>query len=87
VLVFGLVQDRGWEPDEDPEPAAPRRLPHVPWRPFAWFAVWCWLVLLGGTIGGFAGFLVVVGASAAGYWRFDRWCARQHWTGLRDHRS
>jgi hypothetical protein len=29
----------------------------------------------------------VLGATALGYWRFDRWCARQTWNGLREYRS
>jgi hypothetical protein len=86
VLVLGLVQDRGWEPDDGSEPPR-RRVPRLPWRPFAWFAAWCWLVLAGGALDGFAGFVVIVGASALCYWRLDRWLRRQHWTGLRDYRS
>ena len=69
----------------DPEPPPqPRRrsLPHLPWRPFAWFAAFCWLLFLAGTVGGLAGYLLVLVAVGMGSWRLDRWLARQYWGGL-----
>ena len=53
MLVFGLVHDGGWEPDEhsseppsDEPPERGRWTWRPPWRPLAWFAAWCWLMAL-----------------------------------------
>ena len=61
-----------------------RRPPHLPWRPFAFVAAWCWLLYLAGQLGGFAGYVVVLVAVGLGCWRLDRWLARQYWGGLRE---
>ena len=74
-VFVGLVHDHQVGP---PKP------PHVPWRPFAWVAAWCWLLYLAGQVGGFAGYLVVLVAVGLGCWRLDRWLARQYWGGLRE---
>jgi hypothetical protein len=96
MLVLGLVHDRGWEPEpwERPEEGAelrPARNWHLPWRPFAWLAVWCWLMALvpvvSGAVGGLAGFGVLMLAVALALWRLDRWCGRQYWQGLREYKS
>ena len=74
----------------DPEPERPerergrRRLPVLPWRPFAWFAAFCWLLVAAGAVGGLAGYLLLLVAVAGGCWRLDRWLDRQYWGGLRE---
>jgi hypothetical protein len=91
MLVFGLVHDRGWEPPEDPPERRPARSWRLPWRPLAWVATWCWLMALvpvaGHAFGALAGYGVLLLSVALVYWRVDRWCARQYWHGLREHRS
>ncbi|MBV9942074.1 MAG: hypothetical protein JO262_08110 [Solirubrobacterales bacterium] len=97
MLVFGLVQGDRWEPPDDgSEPQAddrPERRPwtwRLPWRPFAWFAAWCWLMALAPVVsrafGGLAGFGVLMLALGLGCWRLERFCARQYWGGLREHK-
>jgi hypothetical protein len=47
MLVLGLVHDSDWDPppeEGDPPPRA--RGWHLPWRPLAWVAIWCWLMAL-----------------------------------------
>ena len=69
------------------EPPAPRRpLPEVPWRPFAWFAAFCWVLLAAGQVGGLAGYLILLGAICVAGWRVNRWLDGQYWTGMRDYR-
>jgi hypothetical protein len=70
----------------DPEPPPPKRrsLPAPPWRPFAWVAVFCWLLFAAGAVGGLPGYLMVLVAIALGCWRLDRWLSRQYWGGLRE---
>ena len=76
------------DPEPDPpcgDPDAARRsLPALPWRPFAWFAAFCWMLFLAGRVGGLAGYVLVLVAVATGCWRLDRWLARQYWGGLRE---
>jgi hypothetical protein len=93
MLVFGLIHDGGWEPSrreppEDPRTPPPGRSWHLPWRPLAWVAAWCWLMALvpvaSDDIGPLAGYVVVMAAVALAFWRINRWCARQYWSGLRD---
>jgi hypothetical protein len=90
MLVFGLVQDRGWEPPDDVPTPRPARSWHLPWRPLAWVAAWCWLMALvpvaNQAFGGLAGFVVLLLAVALALWRLDRWCSRQYWRGLRDYK-
>jgi hypothetical protein len=70
----------------DPGPPSPRRrrrpLPHIPWRPFAWFAAFCWLLFVAGRVDGLAGYAIVLVAIAMGSWRLDRWLSKQYWGGL-----
>jgi hypothetical protein len=93
MLVFGLVHDRGWEPPPEAEGPAerPDRRWHLPWRPLAWFALWCWLMALVPVVntvwGGLAGYAVLMLAVALFFWRLERWCARQYWQGLREYKS
>jgi len=97
MLVFGLVHGGGWEPPEHdfglPEDEPPERRPwtwRLPWRPLAWFAVWCWLMALvpviNSAFGGLAGFGVLMLAFALVCWRLERFCARQYWHGLREYK-
>jgi hypothetical protein len=97
MLVFGLVHGDGWDPPEEPwepgEDGLPERRPwtwHLPWRPFAWLAVWCWLMALVPIVtsaaGGLAGFGVLMLAIGLACWRLERFCARQYWGGLREYK-
>ncbi len=73
-------------PDRDDEQPPPRRrLPHVPWRPFAWVAAFFWLLYLAGAVGGLAGYLILLGAISMGGWRLNRWLDGICWTGMRDY--
>ena len=84
-MFVGLVHDHSRDPFGDDEPPPPRRpLPHVPWQPFAWFAAFCWLMVVAGAVGGLPGYLILLGAVAMGCWRIDRWLGRQYWQGLRE---
>jgi hypothetical protein len=94
MIVLGLVHDRPWDPPPEPQDQPPQgahRRWHVPWRPLAWFATWCWLMALvpivSGAFGGLAGYGVLLVAVTLVGWRVDRWCARQYWAGLREHKS
>lgn len=95
MLAFGLIRDPDWEPDGwdlPEEPAHERRgTRRLPWRPLAWLAAWCWLMALvpvvSDAFGGLAGFGVLMAAVALGLWRIERWCARQYWGGLHEHKS
>ena len=64
-----LIDTRGWEPD----PPERRRLPHIPWQPFAWVWGFVFLLALALEIGGFPGYLVVLLAVALGSWRLGKW--------------
>jgi hypothetical protein len=91
MLVVGLVRGGDWEPPSE-EPPPPRRRPPwlPPWQALAWFAAWCWMLVLARVIdhafGPAPGYAALLLAVALGGWRVDRWCARQYWTGLRNHR-
>lgn len=75
-----LVEGSSWGPeDPPPAPRARRALPRLPWRPFAWLAAFLWLLWLAGTVGGLAGYGLVLLAVAVGSWRVERWCARFDW--------
>jgi hypothetical protein len=91
MFVLGLIHDSGWEsPEQEPEPPRPPRRWHLPWRPLAWVAVWCWLMALVPIVtddfGGLAGYGVLLLAILLACWRADRWCRRQYWEGLREHK-
>ncbi|MDQ3740065.1 MAG: hypothetical protein M3320_07110 [Actinomycetota bacterium] len=73
------------EPSDDAAPPPRRSLPHVPWRPFAWVAAFCWLLFLAGAVGGLAGYVILLGAISLGLWRLNRWLDGLHWTGMRDY--
>ena len=97
MLVFGLVQGDGWEgPDDGREPEGDGPRPYrwtwrPPWRPLAWFAAWCWLralvPVINQAVSGLAGFGVLMLAVGLACWRLERFCARQYWYGLREHKS
>jgi hypothetical protein len=91
MIVLGLVHDRGWEPPDDEPAPRRRRIWHPRWRPLAWLAACCWLMVLapaaGDAFGGLAGYGVLLLAVALGVWRVDRWCSGQYWRGLRDHQA
>ena len=72
------------DPEPPPEGRSRRRLPVLPWRPFAWFAVFCWMLVAAGAVGGLPGYVLVLAAISVGCWRVDRWLARQYWGGLRE---
>jgi hypothetical protein len=86
-----LLHDRGWDPPFEEEPDRPPRHWHLPWRPFAWFALWCWLMALVPIVGHLAGNLAAYGvlllAVALVAWRLDRLCRRLNWTGMREYKS
>jgi hypothetical protein len=83
--VLLLIHDpRPGGGDEHAAHARARRLPVLPWRPFAWFAAFCWLLFAAGQVGGLAGYALLLLAIAVGGWRVDRWLARQYWGGLRE---
>jgi hypothetical protein len=86
-----LLQDRGWEPPFEEEPARRMRSWHLPWRPLVWFAVWAWLMALvpvvNGWLGSLAGYGVLLLSVALVVWRLDRLCRRMNWTGMRDYKS
>jgi hypothetical protein len=98
MLVFGLVRGDGWDPPDDGweshEDADEPRRPwswRAPWRPLAWFAVWCWIMALvpvvSSAAGGLAGFGLLMLAVALPAWRLERFCRRQYWDGLREYKS
>ena len=68
-----------------------RRTWRIPWRLLAWSALLLGLMLLvpvvGHAAGQFAGYLLLCFNVALGFWRFDRWCSKQYWSGLRDYQS
>jgi hypothetical protein len=97
MLVFGLVHGGDWEPPEPvwepPEDEPPEHKPwtwRLPWRPFAWFAAWCWLMALvpvvSGWFGPLAGYGMLMLAFGLACWRLERICARAYWHGLREYR-
>lgn len=88
MLFVGLVHTRDWEPPEElPEP--PRRSWDMPWRSIALVATW-WALLVyvppvvQDEFGGLAGYLALLAVVVLGFWRFERWCSRLYWRGLRD---
>jgi hypothetical protein len=80
--VLLLIYDPGEEPGVPPPRRRRPRPP--PWRPFAWFAAFCWLLYIAGAIDGLVGYLLLLVAIAVGCWRVDRWLGKQYWGGLRE---
>lgn len=72
-----LIDTRGWEPEPGDERDRRRSLPHVPWRPFAWIAAFCWLLVIAAEVDGFAGYGIFLVAISLGSWRLERWAG--HW--------
>ena len=89
----GLVSDPRWEPPEGSGDDKERRKRAwvIPWRLLLWAVLLIGLTLLvpvvGHALGAFAGYLLLCFTVALGFWRFDRWCAKQYWSGLRDYQS
>jgi hypothetical protein len=90
----GLVSDPRWEPPEgngDGDRERRHRTWRIPWRLLAWVTLLVGLMLLvpvlGHALGEFAGYLLLCFNVGLGFWRFDRWCAKQYWSGLRDYQS
>jgi len=90
MLVVGLVRGGEWEPPDEPPAPRPRRPWRPPWRALGGFALWCSLFVIAGVVdhavGSVAAYCVLLLAVAIGGRKLDRWCARQHWSGLRDFR-
>lgn len=87
-----LLQDRSWEPPpNEEEPPRPTRRWHLPWRPLAWFALWCWLMALvpvvASAFSNLAAYGLLLVAIVLVVWRLDRFCQRISWTGMRDYKS
>lgn len=89
----GLVSDPRWEPPDDSHEPQRRwnRSWRVPWRLLIWLAAWWGLMMLvpvaDHTLGALAGYLLLIFNISLGVWRFERWCSRQYWRGLRDYQS
>ncbi len=81
-----LVEGSSWRPEPDPDPGPGRSwsLPRVPWRPFAWFAAFCWALFAAGQVGGLAGYLLVLVAVGVGSWRLNRFAERWEWGSAGD---
>jgi hypothetical protein len=89
----GLVSDPRWEPpggdgDQDRDR---NRTWRIPWSLLLWSALLVVLLVLvpviGHAVGEFAGYVLLCFTVGLGFWRFDRWCAKQYWRGLRDYQS
>jgi hypothetical protein len=90
----GLVSDPRWVPPEGNgygDKERHNRTWRIPWRFLAWAVLLLGLMLLvpvvGDAFGQLAGYLLLCFNVALGFWRFDRWCAKQYWSGLRDYQS
>jgi hypothetical protein len=92
-MFVGLVRDPGWQPPEGfPEPGPePGRSWRIPWRAVIWVAVLIGLLRLVPVVedafGPLVGYGLLVATVSLGVWRFDRWCGRLYWRGLRDYQS
>ena len=90
-MFVGLVRDPEWQPPDGFNGPGRRRSWHVPWRAILWVAaMWGLLRLVPvvvDTFGGLAGYGLLLATVSLGVWRFDRWCSRQYWRGLRDYQS
>jgi hypothetical protein len=67
-----LIDTRGWEPEEGEDRRRRSRV-HVPWRPFAWIAAFCWLLAIAAEVDGFAGYGIFLLAITLGSWRLERY--------------
>jgi hypothetical protein len=90
----GLVSDPRWEPPEgngEGDKERRNRLSRIPWSLLFWVVLLVGMMVLvpvvGHALGEFAGYLLLCFNVALGFWRFDRWCAKQYWSGLRDYQS
>lgn len=89
-MFVGLVKDpgSGWgPPDDHAEP--PRRefaLPAIPWRALAWFALVVLMFAVSRTVGGWAGYVLILVAVLVGSLRLDRQLGPPS-RGLRDYQS
>ena len=81
-----FVEGGSWRPDPEPppEPEPRRSLPHVPWPPFAWFALFCWVLVGAAELGGVLGYGVVLLAVGLGSWGLNRYAARWEWGSAGD---
>ncbi len=88
MIVVGLVHDPGRRlPEEPPEPDREWR---VPYRAIARLVVW-WVLLavapaVGDALSPIVGYALLMLTVALGFHWLEAWCARQHWSGLRDFR-
>lgn len=89
-MFVGLVKDpgSGWGlPGDHPHP--PRRrfaLPAIPWRALAWIAAVVLMFVVSRTVGGWAGYVVLLLAVLVGSLRLDRQLGPPS-RGLRDYQS
>jgi hypothetical protein len=86
-----LLHDRGWDAPLEEEPERPPRHWRLPWRPLAWFAIWCWLMalvpIIGHLVGNLAAYGVLLLSVALVGWRLDRLCQGLNWRGMQDYKS
>jgi hypothetical protein len=87
-MFVGLVKDPGrWGPPD--EPAEPHRrwsLPRVPWRLLLWITALVVALAVSRSVGGLAGYVLMLAALAVGSLRLDRQLGPVA-RGLRDHQS
>ena len=90
-MFVGLVEDpgAGWGlPDEFNSPPRRRRLsmPAIPWRALVWLAAFVVMLALSRSVGGLAGYVLLLLTVAAGSMRLDRQLGPVA-RGLRDYQS
>jgi hypothetical protein len=89
----GLVSDPRWEPPDGSgdNDRNRRRTWRVPWSLIIWITLFIALMRLvpvaSDLFGAFAGYLLLCGNVALGFWRVDRWFETQYWRGLRDYQA
>jgi hypothetical protein len=93
-MFIGLVRDPGWNGPPDGLPERPDREPRswrIPWRPIVWTATLLALIALvplaDHLLGALAGYLLILLVVSVAAVRFDRWCSRQYWRGLKDYQA
>jgi hypothetical protein len=87
-MFVGLVADpgAGWGlPDEFDSPQR-RRRPSIPWRALVWLAAFAVMVALSRSVGGLAGYVLLLVTVAAGSLRVNRQLGPVA-RGLRDYQS